>query len=80
MMLDCGSGQEGHSTRCNLALGTTRETFFGRGLRGALALAAHKDGALIGVPFAVVTFSIIVQGPTVPLLLKRAGNELAEPA
>lgn len=66
----------------------TRHILFWGGLRGALALALAlaapealpERDALIGVAFAVVAFSIFVQGLTVPLLLKRAGNESAEPA
>lgn len=65
------------------ALATDRMTqhiLFWGGLRGALALAlalaapaslAERD-ALIGVAFAVVAFSIFVQGLTVPWLLRRA--------
>lgn len=66
----------------------TRHILFWGGLRGALALALAlaapealpERDALTGVAFAVVAFSIFVQGLTVPLLLKRAGNEKAEPA
>nr|WP_245654074.1 sodium:proton antiporter [Novosphingobium rosa] len=65
-----------------------RHILFWGGLRGALALALAlaapealpERDALTGVAFAVVAFSIFVQGLTVPLLLKRAGNEKAEPA
>ena len=58
----------------------TRHLLFWGGLRGALALAlalavprslAEHD-ALVGVTFAVVAFSIFVQGLTVPVLLRRA--------
>lgn len=60
--------------------GITQHILFWGGLRGALALAlalAAPDAlpehdALIGVAFAVVAFSIFVQGLTVPRLLKRA--------
>lgn len=53
------------------------------GLRGALALAQALAApealpgrdALIGVAFAVVAFSIFVQGLTVPALLKLANRE-----
>jgi CPA1 family monovalent cation:H+ antiporter len=49
-------------------------------LRGALALALAlgapvslpEHDALVGVAFAVVAFSIFVQGLTVPFLLKRS--------
>jgi CPA1 family monovalent cation:H+ antiporter len=59
----------------------TQHIFFWGGLRGALALALAlaapttlpEHDALIGVTFAVVAFSIFVQGLTVPKLLKRAG-------
>jgi CPA1 family monovalent cation:H+ antiporter len=63
------------------ALATNRITqhiLFWGGLRGALALALAlatpvalpEHDALIGVAFAVVAFSIFVQGLTVPRLLK----------
>jgi CPA1 family monovalent cation:H+ antiporter len=53
------------------------------GLRGALALALAlaipvslpEHDALIGVAFAVVAFSIFVQGATMPMLLRRAPSE-----
>jgi CPA1 family monovalent cation:H+ antiporter len=57
------------------------------GLRGALALAfalslpqtlAHR-GEVIVTTFAVVAFSIIAQGLTMPLLLRRLGLVRAEP-
>ena len=66
--------------RSHLALdGSTRTILFWGGLRGALALALAlaapaalpERGALIGVAFAVVAFSIFVQGLTVPRLLRR---------
>ncbi len=58
----------------------TQHILFWGGLRGALALALvlatpeqlPEHDALIGVAFAVVAFSIFVQGLTVPRLLKRA--------
>lgn len=61
----------------------TRHVLFWGGLRGglamALALAAPAALAereeLISVAFAVVAFSIFVQGLTVPALLKRAHDE-----
>jgi monovalent cation:H+ antiporter, CPA1 family len=65
------------------ALATDRMTqhiLFWGGLRGALALALAlaapaalpERDAVIGVAFAVVAFSIFVQGLTVPRLLRRA--------
>lgn len=56
---------------------------FWGGLRGALALALAlacpaklpERDALIGVAFAVVAFSIFVQGLTMPLLLRRIGDQ-----
>jgi len=58
----------------------TQHLLFWGGLRGALALAfalavpesLPEHDALIGVAFAVVAFSIFVQGLTVPWLLKAA--------
>ncbi len=58
----------------------TQHILFWGGLRGALALALAlatpealpEHDALIGVAFAVVAFSIFVQGLTVPRLLRRA--------
>lgn len=60
--------------------GITQHILFWGGLRGALALALAlaapkslpEHDALIGVAFAVVAFSIFVQGLTVPKLLRRA--------
>lgn len=57
----------------------TRHILFWGGLRGALALALAlgaplalpEHDALIDVAFAVVAFSIFVQGLTVPMLLRR---------
>jgi len=51
------------------------------GLRGALALAlalavpasVPERGGIISAAFAVVAFSVFVQGITMPLLIKRAG-------
>lgn len=65
------------------ALATSRmmqHILFWGGLRGALALALAlavpaslpEHDALVGVAFAVVAFSIFVQGLTVPRLLKAA--------
>jgi CPA1 family monovalent cation:H+ antiporter len=63
-----------------------QHTLFWGGMRGALALAlalavpstvAERD-AIIVAAFAVVAFSILVQGLTMPMLIKRL--ELAEPA
>jgi CPA1 family monovalent cation:H+ antiporter len=61
--------------------GMTRHILFWGGLRGALALALAlavpaalpERDAIIGVAFAVVAFSIFVQGMTVPVLLRRSG-------
>ena len=58
----------------------TRHILFWGGLRGVLALALAlaapaslpEHEALIEVAFAVVAFSIFVQGLTVPLLLRRS--------
>ena len=57
----------------------TRRILFWGGLRGALGLALAlaapvslpEHGALISVSFAVVAFSIFVQGLTVPRMLRR---------
>jgi CPA1 family monovalent cation:H+ antiporter len=62
---------------------TTRHILFWGGLRGALALALAlaapaalpEHDALIGVAFAVVAFSIFVQGAPMPALLRRASTE-----
>jgi monovalent cation:H+ antiporter, CPA1 family len=59
----------------------TRHLLFWGGLRGALALALAlaspstlpEHDALIGAAFAVVAFSIFIQGLTVPILLRRSG-------
>ena len=59
----------------------TRHLLFWGGLRGALALAlalavpssVSEHNALVSVAFAVVAFSIFVQGLTVPVLLRRSG-------
>jgi CPA1 family monovalent cation:H+ antiporter len=68
--------------RSRLAVsGMARHLLFWGGLRGALALALAlaapttlpERDALIGVAFAVVAFSIFVQGLTVPSLLRRSG-------
>jgi CPA1 family monovalent cation:H+ antiporter len=72
------------------ALATNRITqhiLFWGGLRGALALALAlaapvnlpEHDALIGVAFAVVAFSIFVQGMTVPALLKAAVTKDGDP-
>jgi monovalent cation:H+ antiporter, CPA1 family len=61
--------------------GMTRHLLFWGGLRGALALALAlatpsslpEHDALVGSAFAVVAFSIFVQGLTVPRLLRRSG-------
>jgi len=60
----------------------TRRILFWGGLRGALGLALAlgapaslpEHGALISVSFAVVAFSIFVQGLTVPRMLRRMGE------
>ena len=59
----------------------TRHILFWGGLRGALALALAlaaptalpEHAAIVGVAFAVVAFSIFVQGSTMPWLLRRTG-------
>jgi len=59
----------------------TRHLLFWGGLRGALALALAlavpkslpEHDVLIGVAFAVVAFSVFVQGLTFPALLRRSG-------
>ncbi|WP_343612570.1 sodium:proton antiporter [Novosphingobium sp.] len=59
--------------------GLTRHILFWGGLRGALALALAlgapaslpEHDALVSVAFAVVAFSIFVQGLTVPILLRK---------
>lgn len=56
-----------------------QHTLFWGGLRGALALAlalavpgsVRERGAIILIAFVVVAFSILVQGLTMPLLIKR---------
>jgi CPA1 family monovalent cation:H+ antiporter len=66
--------------------GQTRNILFWGGLRGALALALAlaaprslpEHDALIGVAFAVVAFSIFVQGSTMPRLLRRAAQSEAK--
>ncbi|WP_267387401.1 sodium:proton antiporter [Sphingomonas sp. GC_Shp_3] len=67
--------------RSSLAVnGITQHILFWGGLRGALALALAlaapaalpEHDALISVAFAVVAFSIFVQGLTVPRLLRRS--------
>jgi CPA1 family monovalent cation:H+ antiporter len=69
-------------SRSKLAIaGMTRHVLFWGGLRGALALALAlaapanlpEHDALIGAAFAVVAFSIFIQGLTVPYLLRRTG-------
>ncbi|WP_375393689.1 cation:proton antiporter [uncultured Sphingomonas sp.] len=62
--------------------GVTRNILFWGGLRGALALALAlaaprtlpEYSALISVAFAVVAFSIFVQGSTMPGLLRKAAQ------
>ena len=69
-------------SRSKLAIvGMTRHLLFWGGLRGALALALAlaspaklpEHDALVGTAFAVVAFSIFIQGLTVPGLLRRSG-------
>lgn len=69
-------------SRSRLALTPmTRHLLFWGGLRGALALALAlavpatlpERDALIGAAFAVVAFSIFIQGLTMPMLLRRSG-------
>lgn len=69
-------------SRTRLALtGMTRHILFWGGLRGALALALAlaapsslpEHDALVGAAFAVVAFSIFIQGLTVPRLLRCSG-------
>lgn len=69
-------------SRTKLAIaGMTRHVLFWGGLRGALALALAlaapstlpEHDALIGAAFAVVAFSIFIQGLTMPRLLRRSG-------
>ncbi len=68
--------------RSRLAIGgMMRHLLFWGGLRGALALALAmaapqsipEHDALVGAAFAVVAFSIFVQGLTVPWLLRCSG-------
>ena len=75
--------------RSRLAIdGMTRHILFWGGLRGALALALAlatprslpEHNALIGVTFAVVAFSIFIQGLTAPQLLRRSGLLADSPA
>ena len=67
-----------------------QHTLFWGGLRGALALAlalavpasVSERNAIIVTAFVVVAFSILVQGLTMPLLIKRFGlaqTEVQEP-
>jgi monovalent cation:H+ antiporter, CPA1 family len=69
-------------SRSRLAIsGMTRHVLFWGGMRGALALALAlasptdlpEHDALVGAAFAVVAFSIFVQGLTIPRLLRRSG-------
>jgi CPA1 family monovalent cation:H+ antiporter len=63
--------------------GLTSTILFWGGLRGALALALAlaapvslpEHDALVSVAFAVVAFSIFVQGATMPMLLRRARRD-----
>ena len=64
-----------------------QHTLFWGGLRGALALAlalaipasVPERGAIILTAFVVVAFSILVQGLTMPWLIKRLGLARREP-
>jgi len=77
----------GAFARSRFAVDTaTRHILFWGGLRGALALALAlaaprslpEHSAIISVAFAVVAFSIFVQGSTMPWLLRRATRESEE--
>jgi len=65
-----------------------QHTLFWGGLRGALALALSlgipatvpERGTIILTAFVVVAFSILVQGLTMPLLIKRLALGRKEPA
>lgn len=65
-----------------------QHTLFWGGLRGALALAlalavpatVPERSAIIVAAFVVVAFSLLVQGLTMPLLLRRLGLVAAPPA
>ena len=67
-------------TKLKVPWGYKRVLFWG-GLRGALALALSlalpdtipERGQIVTVAFAVVAFSIIVQGLTIPILIARLG-------
>ena len=69
-----------HGSRWKLPV-TYQHTLFWGGLRGALALAlalavpdtVAERGAIILTAFIVVAFSILVQGLTMPWLIKRFG-------
>jgi CPA1 family monovalent cation:H+ antiporter len=64
-----------------------QHTLFWGGLRGALALAlalaipanVPERDAIIVTAFVVVAFSILIQGLTMPLLIKRLGLGRKEP-
>jgi len=82
-----------HRSRWRLPV-TYQHTLFWGGLRGALALAlalavpvtVSERDAIIVTAFVVVAFSILVQGLTMPMLIKRFGlakqraEEVAAPA
>jgi len=65
--------------------GLTQHILFWGGLRGALALALAlgapaslpEHDALVSVAFAVVAFSIFIQGLTVPILLRKSDRRSA---
>lgn len=78
-----------HRSRWSVPMAFQHTLFWG-GLRGALALAlalaiptsVPERGAIILTAFVVVAFSILVQGLTMPLLIKRLslGRKQAAPA
>ena len=82
-----------HRSRWRLPASYQHTLFWG-GLRGALALAlalavpttVPERNAIIVTAFVVVAFSILVQGLTMPMLIKRFGlakkpaQEVAGPA
>jgi CPA1 family monovalent cation:H+ antiporter len=75
-----------HPSRWRIA-SSFQHTLFWGGLRGALALAlalavpasVPERNAIILTAFVVVAFSILVQGLTMPLLIKRFRLDRNEP-
>jgi CPA1 family monovalent cation:H+ antiporter len=75
-----------HGSRWRLPASYQHTLFWG-GLRGALALAlalavpitVPERNAIILTSFVVVAFSILVQGLTMPLLIKRLGLAKRQP-